>query len=98
MYFCVPGGAAERREVRGRPLRGGRHPGVRGRRARGFSVTDDGAGFDTAVARRGAGLQNMGDRVEALGGSIEIASAPGSGTTVSGSIPVPAHAEALPSA
>jgi signal transduction histidine kinase len=53
-----------------------------------FSVTDDGAGFDVASVPRGAGLQNMADRVEALGGSIEISSAPGRGTTITGRVPV----------
>jgi signal transduction histidine kinase len=49
-----------------------------------FSVTDDGAGFDAATASRGAGLTNMADRIEALGGRIEVASKPGAGTTVRG--------------
>ena len=53
-----------------------------------FSVTDDGRGFDPGGTPPGSGLQNMSDRVEALGGSLEITSAPGAGTTVSGSIPV----------
>jgi signal transduction histidine kinase len=53
-----------------------------------FSVSDDGAGFDVATTPRGAGLQNMADRVEALGGELSIVSAPGSGTTVTGRIPV----------
>jgi signal transduction histidine kinase len=53
-----------------------------------FEVTDDGRGFDPAVARLGSGLQNMVDRLAALGGSVEIRSAPGSGTTVAGRIPV----------
>jgi signal transduction histidine kinase len=49
-----------------------------------FSVRDDGVGFDERTIRRGAGLTNMTDRVEALGGRLEIRSSPGSGTTVSG--------------
>ncbi len=53
-----------------------------------FSVRDDGAGFDPASARTGAGLLNMRDRLEALGGVLEIASAPGAGTTLSGRIPI----------
>jgi signal transduction histidine kinase len=53
-----------------------------------FSVSDDGRGFNTQVQPRGFGLQNMADRIEALGGSLEIESAPGAGTTVSGRIPV----------
>jgi signal transduction histidine kinase len=53
-----------------------------------FTVRDDGRGFDPIAAAGGTGLQGMADRLDAVGGSIEIRSAPGSGTTVSGTIPV----------
>jgi signal transduction histidine kinase len=53
-----------------------------------FTVADDGRGFDPANTPRGSGLQNMADRMEALGGTVEVASAPGQGTTVTGRIPV----------
>ena len=53
-----------------------------------FSVTDDGTGFDTASVEKGAGLQNMEDRLAALGGTLTVTSAPGEGTTVAGSVPV----------
>jgi signal transduction histidine kinase len=53
-----------------------------------FAVADDGRGFDAETTSKGAGLQNMADRLDALGGSITIASAPGRGTTVTGRIPV----------
>jgi len=53
-----------------------------------FAVTDDGAGFDAATAKRGAGLTNMNDRVDALGGKVQVISHPGAGTTVSGELPV----------
>jgi signal transduction histidine kinase len=53
-----------------------------------FTVTDDGAGFDTAHARHGTGLQGMADRLAAAGGTLRISSAPGLGTTVSGRLPV----------
>jgi len=36
----------------------------------------------------GTGLQEMADRLEALGGRLELTSAPGKGTTVVGWIPV----------
>jgi signal transduction histidine kinase len=49
-----------------------------------FSVADDGAGFDERTTRPGSGITNMTDRVEALGGRLEIRSSPGSGTTVFG--------------
>jgi signal transduction histidine kinase len=52
-----------------------------------FRVVDDGAGF-TAGEVRGMGLQNMEDRLGALGGRLTITSAPGQGTTVSGSVPL----------
>ena len=53
-----------------------------------FSVSDDGVGFDVERSSSGTGLQNMADRVEALGGSVELVSSPGRGTTVTGRIPV----------
>jgi len=53
-----------------------------------FSVTDDGRGFDPATTPRGSGLQNMADRVEALGGSVDVESSPGAGTTITGRIPI----------
>jgi signal transduction histidine kinase len=52
-----------------------------------FEVSDDGRGFDDASVQRGAGLTNMTDRIDALGGSLEISSTPQSGTRVQGSIP-----------
>jgi signal transduction histidine kinase len=64
-----------------------------------FSVADDGVGFDPQLTGRGSGLQNMSDRLEALGGRLELESAPGAGTRVSGRLPVdelaPRHAPAL---
>jgi signal transduction histidine kinase len=52
-----------------------------------FSVIDDGAGFDSAVAKRGTGLTNMADRIDALGGTVLVTSRPGAGTTVHGELP-----------
>jgi len=52
-----------------------------------FEVTDDGAGFDAATAKKGAGLTNMSDRVEALGGHLAITTVHGAGTTVSSELP-----------
>jgi signal transduction histidine kinase len=52
-----------------------------------FEVRDDGIGFDgSAIA--GSGLQNMRDRLSALGGEVEIRSAPGEGTMVRGRVPL----------
>jgi len=53
-----------------------------------FEVADDGAGFDTANGRAGVGITNMRDRVGAIGGSLHIASSVGTGTTISGLIPL----------
>ena len=53
-----------------------------------FVVRDDGAGFDPVQTAKGSGLTNMTDRIDALGGTLEITSAAGTGTLVSGSLPV----------
>jgi signal transduction histidine kinase len=53
-----------------------------------FQVADDGVGFDIATTSYGTGLQGMADRLDAIGGSLEIRSTPGSGTTIVGTIPV----------
>jgi signal transduction histidine kinase len=55
-----------------------------------FTVRDDGRGFDPAAATKGTGLQGMADRLDAVGGSLEVRSTPGAGTTVIGRVPVPA--------
>ena len=55
-----------------------------------FTVTDDGAGFDTAATRHGTGLQGMADRLAALGGALQVRSQPGHGTTLTGQLPVSA--------
>ena len=51
-----------------------------------FEVADDGAGFDASTVRKGAGLTNMSDRLDASGGSLTLTSTPGSGTTIRGVI------------
>ena len=53
-----------------------------------FEVKDDGKGFDPATTVRSSGLQNMRDRLEALGGSLLVRSAPARGTTVEGRLPI----------
>jgi signal transduction histidine kinase len=50
-------------------------------------VSDDGTGFDPAAVTAGFGLLGMRERVELLGGTLAIESAPGSGTTVRVSVP-----------
>jgi len=52
-----------------------------------FEVQDDGQGFDASSAKRGSGLQGMADRLAAVGGHLDVRSAPGAGTTVTGNLP-----------
>jgi signal transduction histidine kinase len=51
-----------------------------------FELADDGRGFNTAVIVGGTGLQNMRDRLEALGGELVVRSS-ANGTRIAGSIP-----------
>lgn len=51
-------------------------------------VTDDGGGFDTARASEGLGIIGMRERVVAMGGQIDIESAPAEGTTIAISLPL----------
>jgi len=53
-----------------------------------FEVTDDGVGFDPAETGYGTGLQGMADRLAAIGGDFEVRTRAGSGTTVTGTVPV----------
>jgi signal transduction histidine kinase len=52
-----------------------------------LEVDDDGRGFDVDLTSWGMGLTNLRERVESLGGSLEIESVPGEGTTVRASFP-----------
>jgi len=52
-----------------------------------FEVIDDGRGFDPASSGYGTGLQGMVDRLSALGGGLDVRSAPGTGTTIAGRLP-----------
>jgi signal transduction histidine kinase len=54
-----------------------------------FTVSDDGAGYDGRHTPMGSGLRNMADRLAALGGRLEVRSAPGQGTTISEHLPIP---------
>lgn len=53
-----------------------------------FEIQDDGTGFDVATVKKGAGLTNMADRLDALGGGFDLTSAPSRGTTLRGRLPV----------
>lgn len=50
-----------------------------------FEVRDDGPGFTETAAD--AGLHHLGTRMAAVGGTVEIVSAPGTGTAVIGHVP-----------
>lgn len=45
-------------------------------------VEDDGVGFDVSVPSRGVGLENVRQRLEALGGELRVQSRPQEGTSV----------------
>ena len=55
-------------------------------------ISDDGAGFDMKILRTSAatlGLRSMEERVQAVGGSITIDSAPDLGTAICARVPIP---------
>jgi signal transduction histidine kinase len=52
-----------------------------------LEVIDDGSGFDTVETTYGTGLQGMADRLDAIGGTLSVASTPGEGTSIEGRIP-----------
>jgi signal transduction histidine kinase len=54
-----------------------------------FEVTDDGAGFSSGTTPWGLGLLSIVDRVEALGGTAQVRSRPGGGTSVTARVPLP---------
>lgn len=55
-----------------------------------MAVTDDGVGFDPSPtrARRSLGHASMRERARLVGGTLEVVSAPGRGTTVKVSVPL----------
>jgi signal transduction histidine kinase len=59
------------------------------RRDSGFvlEVDDDGRGFDVEITTWGMGLRNLRERAESLGGTLEVATTPGEGTTVRATLP-----------
>ena len=58
-------------------------------RALHWEVTDDGPGFDpVSVAGAGHGFVNMRDRMGSFGGTIDVVSAVGAGTTIRGHVPL----------
>jgi signal transduction histidine kinase len=85
-YFCclealqnaAKYSGASRIEVR---LRGGTDGSLT------FDVEDDGVGFEPATIRSGSGLTNMRNRLDAVDGTLEIASSLTTGTRIVGRIP-----------
>jgi signal transduction histidine kinase len=56
-----------------------------------LTVRDDGRGFDPDAVHRGYGLLGMRERLELAGGTLRIETAPGEGTAVLATIPLPAE-------
>jgi signal transduction histidine kinase len=57
-----------------------------------FEVSDDGRGFDPGVTGYGTGLQGIADRLDAIGGTLDVRSTPGTGTSITGTLAVEAVA------
>ena len=53
-----------------------------------FCVSDNGRGFVLATTPQGDGLLNMADRLEAMGGTLEVRSSREDGTSVTGHLPL----------
>jgi signal transduction histidine kinase len=85
VYFCVLEALQNVQKYAGAAAADVRLSDIGGRLR--FEVYDDGAGFDRTRVVPGAGLTNMGDRLDALGGDLSITSEVGRFTRVSGSIP-----------
>ena len=51
------------------------------------TIANDGLGFDASANGHGIGLVSMRDRIGAVGGALEVASAPGGGTIVRAHVP-----------
>jgi signal transduction histidine kinase len=54
-----------------------------------LTIADDGRGFDPVAVVRGVGLASMRERVEAIGGTLRVASQIGAGTSMA--VVVPRH-------
>ena len=68
-----------------------------------LSIRDDGIGFDVTAARERAtrggslGLLGLHERVQLVGGSVEVHSTPGHGTEIHVRVPLSPASEAGPS-
>ncbi|HEX3327479.1 MAG TPA: GAF domain-containing sensor histidine kinase, partial [Actinomycetota bacterium] len=54
-----------------------------------FEIQDDGRGFSPDETGYGTGLRGMADRLDAIGGNLEVSSEPGQGTLVRGQVKLP---------
>ena len=85
VYFCC----SEALQNANKHAQGATHITIRleqSERGLRFEVRDDGGGFSPQEVRRTGGLANMRVRIEAVNGKLTIASSPGDGTIVRGSI------------
>ena len=53
-----------------------------------LAVEDNGCGFDHDAPRPGLGMVTMEDHLGALGGSLQVDSAPGKGTGITATVPL----------
>jgi two-component system, NarL family, sensor histidine kinase LiaS len=53
-----------------------------------LEISDDGKGFKSNKVQKGVGLRSMQERLEAIGGRLDIQSIPNKGTLVSASVPL----------
>ena len=86
VYFCVLEAVQNTTKHAGPGARATVQLGRLGAEVR-FAVSDDGVGFDPARRSDGIGLVSMRDRIGAAGGTLDVVSRPGAGTTVSGVVP-----------
>jgi signal transduction histidine kinase len=56
------------------------------------AIEDNGRGFPVNPSPAGNGLQNLRERISALGGSLHFSNLPEGGASVAFSIPLSAHA------
>lgn len=47
-----------------------------------LTIADDGVGFDSTKGKKGIGFRNLASRVKKLGGTLQVESQPGKGTTI----------------
>jgi signal transduction histidine kinase len=95
VYFCCLEALQNAAKHAGEQARAGIKLTERGQLLE-FEIFDDGRGFQPRAHESSAGLQNMTDRIGALGGELQIQSAPGAGTQILGAIPLTSSARDEP--